>query len=637
MQRQSFGQTRMSADGAIRKSLVKRSKYSKNGCSECKRRKVKCDEAKPACWQCSHLGKRCVYLMNTAKIRFKEINVLSFKDKPKVLKKGELYIKEQELVDKDGVDISPRCINVNSVSYDTPLLATDLFESLGDLMQCETPSANEVLGETSMFKKYDKWEVVASKLYMVSTEEVEYLKVFYHKPSYWLFPLATSPDTNICNHVLFEQIMRTNLLENTSSSYLQSAMVTIAAKYLFNTSRNREYDVVRERYLQKVFEQLHQEFASLANGSLVSLKIENLILCVLILTLDNSKFWEEPWRLRLSGARDLFLKYQRCENRDSMNSNSMRQVILLLSSSWFAAIEFASLFNFGTLHNNGDIDMMFSLDLQCKNELNLLNLGLLTEKGFNIFLGYSTESLNLLKEIKKFLNNPKSDPFNDRFILISSLFMGCRKFEVISNEFSKIKGTPMLENSTLQQNAIVRYNNQLYSVFDTIHQTNFEALFMVFLMEGANFDSTSPLVQNSADRIWKFIEWIFQGSKLSNKEAAYIMERINSGSLKNYDDFKELNLNLVSLCLIEPLRKDFRCMMIQTGVVLCASTLAIYPLSELNLVRCKCIAYFQYLIDTLGIESGRVSIQYIFNAWTQSSNKPLSNFHDYVAFSHTQL
>lgn len=35
--------------------------YSKGGCRECKRRKIKCDEGKPACWQCLRLKKDCSY------------------------------------------------------------------------------------------------------------------------------------------------------------------------------------------------------------------------------------------------------------------------------------------------------------------------------------------------------------------------------------------------------------------------------------------------------------------------------------------------------------------------------------------------------------------------------------------------
>jgi hypothetical protein len=35
--------------------------YSKGGCKECKRRKIKCNEAKPSCWQCQRLSKLCQY------------------------------------------------------------------------------------------------------------------------------------------------------------------------------------------------------------------------------------------------------------------------------------------------------------------------------------------------------------------------------------------------------------------------------------------------------------------------------------------------------------------------------------------------------------------------------------------------
>lgn len=39
----------------------KKKVYSKSGCRECKRRKIKCDETKPECVQCSRLGKVCDY------------------------------------------------------------------------------------------------------------------------------------------------------------------------------------------------------------------------------------------------------------------------------------------------------------------------------------------------------------------------------------------------------------------------------------------------------------------------------------------------------------------------------------------------------------------------------------------------
>lgn len=43
------------------KKVIKKSKYSRGGCAECRRRKIKCDELKPYCHNCTRLNKLCVY------------------------------------------------------------------------------------------------------------------------------------------------------------------------------------------------------------------------------------------------------------------------------------------------------------------------------------------------------------------------------------------------------------------------------------------------------------------------------------------------------------------------------------------------------------------------------------------------
>ena len=40
---------------------IRKRKYSRSGCDECKRRKMKCDETKPYCYNCTRLKKHCVY------------------------------------------------------------------------------------------------------------------------------------------------------------------------------------------------------------------------------------------------------------------------------------------------------------------------------------------------------------------------------------------------------------------------------------------------------------------------------------------------------------------------------------------------------------------------------------------------
>ncbi|KAH3686686.1 hypothetical protein WICPIJ_002330 [Wickerhamomyces pijperi] len=45
-------------------TTITKRKYSRNGCTECKKRRMKCDENKPKCWQCDRLGRECVYIVN---------------------------------------------------------------------------------------------------------------------------------------------------------------------------------------------------------------------------------------------------------------------------------------------------------------------------------------------------------------------------------------------------------------------------------------------------------------------------------------------------------------------------------------------------------------------------------------------
>ena len=45
-----------------------RKSYSRNGCRECKRRKIRCPEEKPYCSTCVRLGKQCSYPLAGEKV-----------------------------------------------------------------------------------------------------------------------------------------------------------------------------------------------------------------------------------------------------------------------------------------------------------------------------------------------------------------------------------------------------------------------------------------------------------------------------------------------------------------------------------------------------------------------------------------
>lgn len=56
------------------KPKIKKSKYSRGGCQECKRRKIKCDESKPSCNKCTRLNKICNYLNKSTRFKFETPN-----------------------------------------------------------------------------------------------------------------------------------------------------------------------------------------------------------------------------------------------------------------------------------------------------------------------------------------------------------------------------------------------------------------------------------------------------------------------------------------------------------------------------------------------------------------------------------
>ena len=56
--------TSVSSTVKDKKGHVVKRKYSRNGCTECKKRRMKCDETKPTCWQCARLNRDCVYISN---------------------------------------------------------------------------------------------------------------------------------------------------------------------------------------------------------------------------------------------------------------------------------------------------------------------------------------------------------------------------------------------------------------------------------------------------------------------------------------------------------------------------------------------------------------------------------------------
>lgn len=88
-------------------SRIRKRKYSRNGCKECKRRKIKCDETYPACNNCSRLNKTCVYDLSIIQPRIGDL--------PSSKAAGTLRMQMYQSIDLTKTKVSKSTSKKNSI------------------------------------------------------------------------------------------------------------------------------------------------------------------------------------------------------------------------------------------------------------------------------------------------------------------------------------------------------------------------------------------------------------------------------------------------------------------------------------------------------------------------------------------
>ncbi|KAH3901621.1 uncharacterized protein SCODWIG_00212 [Saccharomycodes ludwigii] len=637
-------------------SCLKR-KHSKFGCVECKRRKIKCDETKPYCWQCSHLNKNCVYLTLEQQNFLKKKKKIEKKQRQKLKAEAndkldficninkEEEEEEEEEEEKEGKEekkyqtLEPPyndAINIetsnendikqsllDSIIWDANQLTADLIQELL-LSDIAIPQLDltQTLQDNSISDNCapsTRWDDIRAKLVFFNSDlELYYLEVFYHKISCWILPLVNSPDNNISNKLLFNEIIenakRPSLRSSySSSSYLRYAMIAMAAKYLFNITSLENHKIIKEKYLKMCVLTLSAEFDSTSNtDNLISEKIRSLILCILLLAMDSSSN-RIDWQVHLRGAKDIFFKYLKI---NSQTAGIQTLETLALSKSWFAAIEIVALLttNYqGSNDSNAELDEMLNVGSFSPNAEILYKMNLLTDNGYNVFLGVSTEYIEFSKNVIKFRGSKdQKDPYSDHFLLICSMVQSCRDFNLIPNNFGKlieqdyIKSFNECKNlDSIYLQSIIRVKGEYYSFYDVVQQIHVEALFKTYL-DTLNLKDTI-LQDKSMDRLHKFIDWGFESDDETIKYH-FIIEDIKNAKVSTYDDLKIDMSDLIT----EELRVDcFKLMMWHFALVLFSLNLSDKDVAK----KCKMLAYFQVLAKNCGAESAKHSVGLLLNKW----------------------
>ncbi|SMN20322.1 similar to Saccharomyces cerevisiae YDR034C LYS14 Transcriptional activator involved in regulation of genes of the lysine biosynthesis pathway [Maudiozyma saulgeensis] len=433
--------TSVSSTVKDQKGHVVKRKYSRNGCTECKRRRMKCDETKPTCWQCARLNRTCVYVLNPRNKKRKNQNSTGTESHPESSGQSpeDILMSQQDqsqvlnssgsvssLTQNIPVDPQPNSLNVSQgnsipdvtseVANSIPIAGVDGIDT-NLLMQNLNDIVNMKLNDAAMIneniKDLDFPELDIPELLMPSSNHHssvpisflmnnviqfnikitsfklggmhdEYLRIFYNDCLDSIAPFFQNQGNPLRDILL-------SFARN--ESYLLSAILAVGASISHRASNKYEDERNYCAYLSHCLSLLGDQFHNEAN---VLNKIEPIILTVMLLAWDCINTMNSQWRSHLKGVTDLFAK---------INAGNSSKV-LNVAKCWFKVIEtFASISTGlgGSLYDE-DLDVIFNpYDYQYVDSLKFLNV-MTPLNEFNLLRGHKEDFDLVIREVLRGLN-----------------------------------------------------------------------------------------------------------------------------------------------------------------------------------------------------------------------------------------
>lgn len=324
---------------------IKKRQYSRAGCIECKRRKVKCDEAQPACAICVKANKECTYPTQVANKKQKRKSAISLETKqesngvestespPTMSTEPEFYeLKELdreisadmtlfENIFDDANTLVNGLLDCENFVFDETLPLERPIESARDLKPFHS---NIILNDTSKLQMFTNNEELES--YLKGTDILNNPEL---AKSWYQFDLSMrdvaevdtkeeSSNVQLTNRIVqihgltpievqyFENIAVGNFLyyifpfaaniENNEVmrilleylmvfKYLVYALMSVNAACTFTSTNNQVHDQQQRKFTAICMRLLVAAFADLRNNKYSLWHIEGLILTVLVLTM----------------------------------------------------------------------------------------------------------------------------------------------------------------------------------------------------------------------------------------------------------------------------------------------------------------------------------------------------------------
>ncbi|OBA27488.1 hypothetical protein HANVADRAFT_23281 [Hanseniaspora valbyensis NRRL Y-1626] len=415
----------------------KKLKYSRKGCTSCKKRRKKCSNDTgdgTTCWDCKRLGRECIYIFNPKNVKRKTtprkrtakktvlkdelseknstnnnnnmahtydsiVSATTYNSKPTVAKNNnehflaglDLDEADVNLIFQNLNDIVSMKLNDSQLNFDdynnSPMPSTvgsdrkspkAFMENIPTTVSIDSPiTVNTPLESFSLGKDHDK-----------------YLKVFYHDCMDSIAPF-TQHQINPLRDALLSFAK--------TEDYLLSSILAIGAS-ISNRKKPLHDDNDEKFYCQYLNHCLSLLSTQFQEEGKLQTKIEPIILTVILLAWDCVYSMNSQWRSHLKGVTKLFEK---------IDSDSK---ILNLCKCWFKVIEtFAHISTVlgGSLVEDNDVDNIFSLQNETYlNSLRSLNVIIPLKSEFNLLRGHAESFDCVIREVIKNLNHIRKSEKN---------------------------------------------------------------------------------------------------------------------------------------------------------------------------------------------------------------------------------
>lgn len=526
---------------------IQKRKYSRNGCAECKKRRMKCDEMKPKCWQCSRLNRECVYVLNP-------------KNKKRISK---TVVEEQS----QQIPSIINDINTKFSPTDANLLYNDLNEIVNwRLEEALTPGLKSYIESEPFNTQLEQLPTsinlnqivfnVPITNFNLGSPHNRYFERFYNEFCELVSPFNPNINSNPLRDILLHYSQK--------EPYLMYAILACGGQSLHHITNSIQDDQAYCSYLSSCVNILGEQFEN--DNSVSNYKIEPILLTILLLTSDSASSKNVKWRTHLNGAKLLLQK------------TTIESDILNFCKNWLITYEvLAGITNpFGGIFQKNEIELdnFITNDQSYLNSLKRLNM--LDINDFNYLSGHMIkldlifkDLINILNRLRKHKielskNSHLNDSFKPKLISIDEIIEiekdlhDCEQMYVIDKSgFITESNLNHPSHNKLIKNfnnidTILKTNGESVTMswFDISHQSHVIVARLILLTKILEISKYSVLIQDLVRKSLSFLNFLnfIDVKQYKNKCAAHLHLLIDIvGRNCIYDEDKRLTETFLNL------------------------------------------------------------------------------------------